>query len=252
MREVIHAIGLVNTANGKVLYGPDMVYMNHGGGTQGLYQIPDQIIRAMQTLAQHVQPRTYLEYGVFTGWNACLITAFLGRISHPIPLQAYAADITTKFIAPETLQIFSALNIKYIHSITELPDILAGARARHELIDVCFIDAVHTYRAVRRDYERMQDYCKVAMFHDIYDWTSWSTRKFNGGVAAFWAHLKANVRNSSRIIEIVDNRGLFPPSLGFGILLPNERGVAALDTPLTLPWTMSFAPLRGETLIGAG
>jgi cephalosporin hydroxylase len=165
MREVIQAIGLVNTPDGKALYGPDMVFMNHAAGTpQGLYQIPDQIIRAMQTLVQHVQPRTYLEYGVFTGWNACLVTAFLSRFSHPFPLQAYAADITTKRIAPETLPIFSALNIKYIHSLTELPDILAGTRARHELIDVCFIDAVHSYKAVRQDFERLQGYCKVCKY----------------------------------------------------------------------------------------
>lgn len=239
--EIIRDIGLVNTPDGRILFGPDAKFMtprSANSETQGVYQIPDQVSRAMQTVAAHAAPvRTYLEYGVFTGWNACLVSTFLSRFAPAgSALKAYAADITMHFMTRNTTRLFNSIGIKYVDSRTQLPAMLDGMRARGELIDVCYIDAYHSYAAVRADFERVGPYCRLVLFHDVYDWSSFASPRMRGGVPAFWAHLKANVRNSSRILEIVDNRGIFPPSLGFGVLLPNEHGVAALDAPAgTMP-----------------
>ena len=42
-------------------------------------------------------------------------------------------------------------------------------RDHRHLLDFCFIDADHSYRGVKSDYEVLSGACRVAMFHDIQD-----------------------------------------------------------------------------------
>ena len=65
---------------------------------------------------------------------------------------------------------------------------------RRPLIDLCFIDAQHSYEGVKEDYAEFAPHCRSAMFHDIQDMSTWHLGNNSGGVPAFWDHLTSSVR----------------------------------------------------------
>jgi hypothetical protein len=69
-------------------------------------------------------------------------------------------------------------------------------RFEKSLIDLCLIDASHTYADVRADYTEFAPRCKHIMFHDIVDYDEVTQAGFAGGVPRFWADLKANLNRA--------------------------------------------------------
>ena len=89
----------------------------------------------------------------------------------------------------------------------------------NETIDLCFIDASHFYGdgrvtqlGVLPDYKEFAPHCKIVMFHEVLDYDNWISYG-DGGVPKFWSDLKAVVE-PSRILEFVQQPGIYPPTLG--------------------------------------
>ena len=117
----------------------------------------------------------------------------------------------------------------------------------NETIDLCFIDASHFYgdgrvakHGVLPDYLEFAPHCKIVMFHDVVDYDNWVSYG-DGGVPKFWSDLKTNV-DPSRIREFVQQPGIYPPTLGIGIVLPATNRAAPEQPPVAYPWKQ-----RGET-----
>lgn len=258
-------VGLVNDPIGKneFLYGDEaLAVIKDGTVSVGMYQSPSQIGEALRIIAaeSQVRPlRVYIEVGVFSGWTCSFVTAFLWRfasglplrspttdgvgLSPPQPMIAYAVDMTNRRVSASTHEIWRALNIHYI-DVSALPVVLSRLASDGRMIDVCFIDANHSYRSTRSDYERMRRVCHLCMFHDVLDWRIWATPVLDGGTPAFWAHVRANVVDKRRLRTIIGDSAIFPPTFGIGILLPNAHGVADVDTDFTHSW---YSPVQNRT-----
>lgn len=245
LERVVRQLGLVNAEGSDRLFGPDAIHRIRGGGPyDGVFQNPKQYGRALRSIAQHVSPATYLELGVWTGWTASLTSAYLSRFAPPGgAFRGYAVDITNARMANTTQGLLKQLGTSFMPR-SRMEHMLDKLHRANRRIDVCLIDAGHSYRSVKRDYEHLARHCSVCVFHDVFDTFNFLNEADGGGVPAFWAQLKANVRDERRIIEIADNGGTFPTVLGFGIVLPNTRGTAEADD-MALPRPLHLgAPTR--------
>ena len=163
-----------------------------------------------------------------------IVSAYLSRFAPARvgPFHGFAVDITDMRVAPATKSLLSSsLNVTYRNRDASLMEELRGG----PLIDLCFIDAKHTYAATREDYMELAPHCRNMLFHDVFDSDSWFKHADHGTVA-FWAHLKANVDLDRRVREFVEQSAIFPPALGLGLLLPNVMGDGRPETNFTNGW----------------
>ena len=239
---VIRSAGLVATIRGCRLYGAECKHMTAGtfnaSGKEGFFQLPRQIASAMVHVGR-LGVRSYLELGVYSGWTASLMTAYLARFS-PSPFRSFTMDRTDQHIAPRTATVMRRLGIKLhlrrARSSGVPTELERGLRSLDTPVGLCFIDAGHSYGDVRNDFEQLSPWCSLMLFHDTFDFDLWATK--DHGVPGFWHHLKANVP-PSRIVEFHGVETVFPPTLGLGLLLPNETGSVAVA--LTKPWHVGGA-----------
>jgi hypothetical protein len=260
MIDVIERIGLVNDARGARLYGPASKYMIHGSGRAGLWQEPQQIAKAMISVAQRVRVQRYVEVGVFTAWTTTVVAAYMSRqqggdagrvlekgAAAPAPttiapssspvssttygsgFQGLAVDITSSHIAPGTLSLLAWLDVKFISRKHFDVQVLPNLAWR---FDLCFIDGDHSYNGVRADFSRIGPSCHNAMFHDIKDTSCLAAAEYSGGVPLFWQHLRQHlgpVESSKRTLELTHQGSTYLPMFGIWVVWKGSRGTAQLD-----------------------
>jgi hypothetical protein len=83
---------------------------------------------------------------------------------------------------------------------------------QEQAYDLVFIDADHSYRGVRMDYQALGQFAKVCAFHDIratrYD-------SGDGGIMRFWTELKQAKRDTHNVYEIIHSE---TPWMGIGVI----------------------------------
>jgi hypothetical protein len=196
--DTICRIGL--TASPNAIYGAYAEFCNPAGNT-GLTQAPEEIADAIVYLTG--QPiETYVEIGCNSGWTAAVITACLSKFSLK---SAIGVDIQPYF--QETAVIRSLLpQLTFtLGSRDTLP-------AQH--FDFAFIDADHSYDAVRRDYEVIGRRARMVMFHDVND--RYIERYYPcGGTVKFWREARDSVRSKEIFYDADPEGGLRTLGLGF-------------------------------------
>ena len=108
------------------------------------------------------------------------------------------------------------------------------ANTRHRgspsLVDLCFIDANHSYAAARADYVAFAPRCRSIMLHDI-DATNLAdaySHAGGGGVPSLWQQLKASVR-PHRLSNFTAQHAHGPGVFGLGLVAPGRHGTAEVD-----------------------
>lgn len=249
LADVVRAIGLAPNWRGARIYGFEAAAAFPPRGAApgaGLFQLPQQLAAALVHLST-MRIGSYLELGVYTGWTACLVVAYLSRWAPSSRFDSFAVDVTFRRVEPATRALMRSLNVT-LALRPKLAKLLAPARrpialGRHGLaglrgrVGLCFIDANHSYAAVRADYEQLAPHCRAVMFHDVVDADLWNTA--DRGVPAFWAHLKANLA-PARVREFTQG-AVYPPSLGLGVVAPSAAGGAEPESPLSRPWFVGGA-----------
>lgn len=285
----IGSIGVVPDSRGSRLYGQGAKHIvpGHARPNVGLWQEPQQLASALIAIASRVRVRRYLELGVYTAWSTCAISAFFTRASGAgggRPYRGFALDISSKNINATTHDLLNFLNVsvvvlpKALTSVAQIPRLggsetgegiprapgIDGSQAatgglhrdhRH-LLDFCFIDADHSYRGVKSDYEVLSGACRVAMFHDIQDISttrlcshSGTSSCFSGGTPVFWQHMRARLVRE-RTSEFVAQSSSFLPSFGIGVVWPNPPSSVAepdADAPGWPRWTTGATAFADAT-----
>jgi len=252
------------------VYGPDLAQYTvrgHGKISLGVFQQPEQLSLALMYLSRlHV--KSYIELGIFAGWTACIVSSYLRRfarapehLEHAITnnnaaphFRGWALDISMQRISHGSSKLLQANGMQ---------PMLRKHHRFDQRVDLCFIDASHAYKDVLADYQEFAPHCKYAMFHDIHDFNQIVDKNMGGGVARFWADLKANM-NRERWVEFVETRAVYPPTLGIGLVLPHADGTARSDLEWgtrrsTAPWGLDqscskFRPpaTLGQPKLGSG
>ena len=168
------------------------------------------------------RPRTLVELGVYSGIS--YLAFCQAAVAHGVPLRAWGVDtwqgdehaghygqrildtLRTQHDAP--YGAFSTLLQKtFDQALADIPD---GS------VDLLHIDGLHTYEAVRHDFETWQ--CKlsaraVVLFHDI------EVRQGDFGVWRYWAEITRHYPSLA-----------FAHSNGLGVLLAGPQAPAILQT----------------------
>lgn len=228
----------------------------------GLWQLPRQLSCALLSLSRlHI--RTAATIGTFTGWTDVFMYSYLRRVhemrgfgdktmsmlsSIQRPFRAATVDVIDQR-TPCVEHLMNREHIRFIHQSipTEGPRrILQGLASEFQhdmdtegetmpsvaLIDLCFIDANHSYAGVMQDIIQAWPFCRVLALHD--------TRQATG-VKLAWANLKhraalskvkartAHMRRADEAFEchapLRDENGRFmasPKRMGIGIYVKAE------------------------------
>jgi predicted O-methyltransferase YrrM len=81
-----------------------------------------------------------------------------------------------------------------------------------QAFDLVFIDADHSYRGVRMDYQAIGQYAKICALHDIRA-TRYDAE--DGGIMRFWTELKQAKRDTHNVYEIIHSE---TPWMGIGVI----------------------------------
>lgn len=245
IESVVHDVGLVPDHRGREIYGSAVQYMipalrgNSSVSKVGLWQNPKQLAAALHFIGtMGARPTSYLEIGVYSGWMAFLMAAWLSRLAGADAERFHgtAVDINEDYSLP-TRRMLRESNVQFVLR----PDLSLSPRHQY---DLCFIDGDHTYKGVRADYEAFAPHCGTVLFHDIVDTSNWrydlraierGSKDPPGGIPLFWAQLRHRV-HAARVHEFVEQNGNRLPAFGLGLLTANHRGTAEPDHPLAR-WT---------------
>lgn len=240
LANVIRSIGLVHDARECALYGPrdcpSMVpveVLPDERRKSGIYHSPAQLAAALAFLST-LKVHSYLELGIHTGWTAALITAVLDR-SHALH-RGWAIDVNPDRVRQSTRDALRRRSTS-VHHRREMLSLIASLPIDQRPIDLCFIDADHSYDGVRVDYLTLAPHCRVIMFHDIVDGTA-RARGGGGGVPAFWSELVRTIDDPGRVREFVEQpergapRGLLPALVfGIGVVLAGSGSATLAGAP---------------------
>ena len=245
LSSLIRSVGLAFDVRGCRLYGRNCDAMLPSSPQnklhQGLYQDPDQLADALVYL-RTLGAESYLELGVHTAWTATFVAAFLARHAGPRWRGGYAVDVRLDRVTSTVHALLAQLRVSVRErdgpALASLVEERRGAP-----LGLCLIDGDHSYRGVLRDYQALGGSCRACLFHDVVDFDLFATAP-DRGVPAFWAHMTRNVQ-PARVAEFTRQPALYPPSLGFGLILPGDAGDATPDEPLVQPWYVGGALLTG-------
>jgi hypothetical protein len=174
-------------------------------------------------LIKFIEPRVIVELGTHYG---CSLFAFCQSCkdnnikSNIIAIDSWEGDPQAGYYGPEVFQIvnktkmefFRELNIElkrkyFSEALEEIID---------ETIDLLHIDGLHTYEAVKEDFESWLPKLSpngIILFHDIADYTGYGSHKY-------WEDIKVNYPSFE-----------FQHSWGLGVLFPkgNKHYLSLLD-----------------------
>lgn len=162
IERVICDFGLVYDRNCD--YGKFSKFMVSDRLDLAVYQTPRQFAGAIHELLKY-KLNSYIEIGIFSGGSYLIMCEFL-RLRNP-GIRTVGVDISTQYMKPETIPYLTGLHIG------------TSADFRGQRFDLAFIDADHSYKGVKADYENIGAYGKIVMFHDINDSSC-------PGVVQFW------------------------------------------------------------------
>lgn len=166
----------------------------------GLWQLPRQLACAMRRLGQaDLQISSAITIGTFTGWTDSILFPYLKKL-HQLrrgatpPFRAATVDILD-FRTPCVRALMEREGVAFIknehpreNEREGIGSILRAFAAKggaapgsSTSIDLCFIDANHTYAGVSADIAAALPYCRTMLFHDTVQ---------SSGVSRAWAGLK--------------------------------------------------------------
>lgn len=173
---VIREIGLHD--DGRNIYHEDNKYINP---LSGLWQNPFQFASLLSFLSNQ-DIKTYCEIGTFKCWATFIISVVLKKRNDVI---VTGVDI---FFKPDDYiyELFSKYQINFDHIIGS-SNIL-----KDNCYDLAFIDADHSYAAVKTDWENVGQFSKICLFHDIDDCYVKNGSYEKNGPRIFFDQLKKN------------------------------------------------------------
>jgi len=173
-------------------------------------------------LIRAISPNTLVELGTYSGnsyFSFCQAVVEAGTATRCFAVDTWQGDEHTGRYPEDVFLAVSAYHQEHYASFSRLlrmPFDDAAARFSDESVDLLHIDGVHTYEAVRHDFETWLPklaHDAVVLFHDT------NVREGNFGVWKFWEELRAYY---PRTLEFVHSHGL-------GVLQLN-------DAPATKRW----------------
>jgi len=210
----------------------------------GLGQQPVQIASALMFLSKQ-QISTYVEVGFCQGWTLGLISTYLQRFAPGGKVRAIGVDVQFNNLAKSAHTVLESIGVSVQQRLPGKTHARSMVAPTEPTLDLCFIDAAHNYgkgvnHGVVHDYVEFAPYCKIAMFHDVVDYDVGKAFE-DGGVSRFWADLKANTP-SERVVEFIQQPGVYPSTLGIGIVIPQDRSLHR-QPAVPYPWRVnSTAP----------
>ena len=164
-------------------YGPYVKYCNKS--EFGLLQYPPEFADfAMFIAAQNIT--SAIEIGVYRGASSYFLAAMLQRAVPDV--RYHMVDIIDNIVCYKWFA--EHLNIE-----THLT--LTSEDFKGQEYDFVFIDADHSYPAVKLDYDNIGKYCKkMVAFHDIY---GHEYDYLDGGVYRFWQEFKSDYSKKGRL-----------------------------------------------------
>jgi predicted O-methyltransferase YrrM len=168
------------------------------GGRLQMLQNPWEFAEFMVLMARK-KVHSYLEIGMNTGGSFYMMDSYL-RASLPFYQRSVGYDSQSRLVEWEAYQAkFPGVEFR-----NESSSIMNLGTER---FDVCFIDASHLERAVRRDFEKVKRNCRMVAFHDI------AAKK--DAVGRAWRDIKA----SHRYREFIAPTRRSHHQMGIGVLL---------------------------------
>lgn len=167
-----------------------------------LWQTPIQFAPYLIALAS-LDIRSYAELGVHAGGSLVATVEYLDRFARVE--RAVAVDMELQASVLDYEYRRTSLRLTAIAARTDSAAVEnALARLRPDLV---LIDADHSERGCRADYELASRYARYVALHDVVEWSC-------RGVAAVWASIDAPKR------EFVDQYDDGPPIHGIGLVGP--------------------------------
>lgn len=120
----------------------------------------DELARFLLFINKHKHEiNSYLEFGTGSGGSFYVIDSYLRTIN---PNMGVSVTVDQKDWYPKGFEEYKELNqqASYVSGKTQNFNM-------DRKYDLCFIDANHSYKGVKKDYEKVKDYCKIIAFHDI-------------------------------------------------------------------------------------
>jgi hypothetical protein len=145
------------------LYGDERDFMNQSAG---ICQHPTELAHIIDLIIK-MKYSTMIEVGSGHGWTSTFIQS-----------------VVSKFQSFEVTSIDKNPNgYKEVSTISEVTFLNMVSNEVNEMFDVAFIDADHSYKGVKNDYEEVGRSAKMCVFHDIDD-------IFCPGVKRLWNDVK--------------------------------------------------------------
>lgn len=171
----------------------------------GMIQYPSEFVDFL-LIAGQSRPTTIAEVGVAHGCSSYFAAAYFFALN---PESTYTmidiADTLIDFDYYETI-------LPLAKAIPSVSTAFAG-----QSFDLVFIDADHSYRGVRQDYQSIGRHAKICAFHDIKA-TRFETEE--GGITQFWDELKERVRDTHLVYEIAHSRKA--NWMGIGVVIDEQ------------------------------
>ena len=242
---MILRVGLSLHPRNETLYGPGFGKYMHTDKHAGLCQNPTQLATTMLFMSKR-RISSYLELGIAQAWTVSIMSAYLRRFSPaPSSFKAWAVDISFALVGRTTHRMLKdQLNVQLVRRQTDGGQVAPRlVKPDQPTIDLCHIDGDHHYghprtgyaSGVLYDYVEFAPYCKTLMFHDVFDFDTYRMDPY-GGSTRFWADVKANLP-PSRVHEFVQQPGIFPPTLGIGVITPADAD-ARRQPRAPYPWKL--------------
>ncbi len=121
---------------------------------------PDELARLLIFLHSNKDKiNSFLEFGTGNGGSFLVIDSYLRSIN---PNMGKSVTLDQHNYRPKGID-------EYVEKHPEATcySDMKTSSFEMEFYDFCFIDASHSYKSVKRDYEKVGNYCKFIAFHDI-------------------------------------------------------------------------------------
>jgi predicted O-methyltransferase YrrM len=166
----------------------------------GTLQYPSEFCDLLMMVGRK-KPTTIAEIGVAHGCSSYFAAAYL-----------YRCNPKAKYLLIDIEDVL--VDYDYYSGILPLlNEIPSSALDYHETpYDFVFIDADHSYRGARMDYQAIGKSAKICAFHDIKA-TRYSAE--DGGIMRLWTELKEAKRDTHLVYEIIHSE---TPWMGIGVI----------------------------------